>query len=149
MYDWGDFSNIIDIVASGVPDKPPDVVVSLSNNQVKFKFDPPATTNFASVTSYQLKIYDNSYTTSHEELTYCDASDSDIISQLYCLVPMTTITASVFNIAVGSPIVAQVRAYNINGWSSFSDDNSVGINAQTVPDQITTFIEEDSDTTES
>mmetsp|Transcript_33983 Transcript_33983/g.25073 ORF Transcript_33983/g.25073 Transcript_33983/m.25073 type:complete len:81 (-) Transcript_33983:541-783(-) len=80
MYGWGSYSNQISIVASGVPDKPADVVVSLSNSQVKFAWAVPSNTNYASVTKYQLKIFDSTYTVSYEELTHCDASDSSIIS---------------------------------------------------------------------
>mmetsp|Transcript_33983 Transcript_33983/g.25072 ORF Transcript_33983/g.25072 Transcript_33983/m.25072 type:complete len:122 (-) Transcript_33983:157-522(-) len=62
---------------------------------------------------------------------------------------MSVITTSPYSLAVGQAIQAEVAAYNINGWSDFSDANSVGINAQGAPSAITVFASDASQTDES
>jgi hypothetical protein len=69
-----------------------------------------------------------------DELTYCNArTDNTVISNLYCVIPMSVLTGSPFNLVQGDIISARVLAANIIGDSSYSTPNSIGATIQTVP----------------
>ena len=114
------------MTATTVTSTPDTPVISLSNLDVKIKWDAPTTTNFASVTAYKITIAD--YTGNFiEDTTYCNGADASIIANLYCLIPMTYLRSSPFSLTYGTLITAKIAAYNQNGWSSSSSVNTVGI----------------------
>ena len=54
------------------------------------------------------------------ELTHCDGSDPTITFYTTCTVPLSTFTASPFNLVLGEQINVQVVAYNAYGNSAIS-----------------------------
>jgi len=78
-------------------------------------------------------IKDSAMTTFYEELSYCDGSDSDIISQLYCEIPLTVLRASPFILTLGQPVIATVQAKNERGWGSTSAESTTNALMQTEP----------------
>lgn len=73
MYGWSSsFSSILSVIASGPPSTPAAVVVLLNNLNIEIQWVAP-TTNFATITAYQITII-TSTSTYIEDLTYCDGS---------------------------------------------------------------------------
>jgi len=60
-------------------------------------------------------------------LSSCDGSDATIKSQMYCLVPISTLTAAPFSLPWGSSIYAQVLAINLYGNSDVSAEQVNGM----------------------
>lgn len=72
----------------------------------------------------EIKTSSNTY---EETLTNCDGTDSNIISNNYCLIPMSVFLASPYSLSQGALIVARVQSYNAIGWSALSTDNTQGV----------------------
>lgn len=68
-----------------------------------------------------------------EDTADCDASTSTIIANKYCLVPMSVLSTSPYSLTYGTLVVAQVQAYNANGWGALSPSNTVGATILTAP----------------
>jgi hypothetical protein len=64
----------------------------------------------STIIAYNVQIK-NKLGTFVEELTYCNArTDSTIIGNLYCVIPMDTLKAAPFNLVQGDVIIAKVLA---------------------------------------
>lgn len=63
----------------------------------------------------------------------CDGTDSTIVADAYCSVPLTVFFAAPYNVVIGDNIFAKVLAVNIYGESDYSDLNS-GATARRTPD---------------
>jgi hypothetical protein len=57
---------------------------------VKISWTAP-NSNYDSITSYKIEILDSTDTVWNTETTYCDGSNSIILSNLYCITPMSTL----------------------------------------------------------
>jgi hypothetical protein len=62
-----------------------------------------------------------------ESLTYCDGSDVTIMTQMYCMIPMTVLRSSPFSLTLDTLVQAKIHAHNTRGWSSISDPNTSGV----------------------
>jgi len=86
----------------------------------------------SSVDSYNLQILTSDGATFVEQSTYCNArSDSTVISNRYCAIPMSVLTSEPFLLVQGDEIVAQILAHNHLGDSPYSADssNNIGVGA--------------------
>lgn len=63
----------------------------------------------------------------------CDGTNSMIIANLFCSVPMQTLTQYPYNLQVQQPIRVRISASNSLGFSIISALNTVSFTAQTVP----------------
>jgi hypothetical protein len=68
--------------------------------------------NYVSIDAYKILIQTNT-STYVEDITDCDGGSSTVMNNMYCLVPMTTLRASPYNLVYG-------------GWSSVSSPNTAG-----------------------
>ncbi len=89
--------------------------------------------NYKTITAYQVGIRDYTGTAYQSELAHCDASSAVIRDSLYCDVPVSVLRAAPFALVLGDLVVAQVRAYNELGWGAFSGGNVAGATIQTEP----------------
>jgi len=55
------------------------------------------------------------------------------------MVPMSELIGTDYNLVRGSLVVAQVQAYNLNGFGVLSTPNSVGATVETIPDALSTL----------
>jgi hypothetical protein len=55
------------------------------------------------------------------------------MEQLSCQFPMSVFTSQPYNYVLGDVIVFRVSAYNANGWSDPSEENTSGATAKTTP----------------
>ena len=89
---WGDYSTTTSILAASVPSQIPAATTSINSatGSVKIVWTAPST-NGDNIDSYTINILENDGTTWTAETTDCDGSDSTIMSNLYCIVPMATL----------------------------------------------------------
>jgi len=72
-------------------------------------------------------------TTYYEDAVNCDGSDSTIVSNLQCTIPMSTLIATPYFLTLGDLIVVKISAHNANGWGAESTPNAFGTTIRTVP----------------
>jgi len=109
-------------------------VVTLDGLYVKIAWTPP-TANNDPITSYQVLIEDatNTYI---EDTAVCDGADATNFANLFCRVPMTKLWTTPFSLPQGRTITAKVAAINGRGSSAISVANTVGVDVETVPHQM-------------
>lgn len=132
-----DFSSPTIITAAAVAVQLGSATTTLSGTDVIVTW--PATTNDrgSTVTAYRIK-FKTSVGTYVAQNTYCDGTQTTIINSRQCTVPMSVFTSAPYFIAVGDPIVAEVEAYNAQGYSTPSSDNTGGATAMTAPQSAPT-----------
>lgn len=84
----------------------------------------------------------------YEDATNCDGSDSTIVSNLQCSIPMSTLLLTPYFLTRGDLVTVIVAAYNSNGWGADSDPNTFGATVRTTPAAMNDPVR-GSDTTES
>jgi hypothetical protein len=92
--------------------------------------------NHLAIVEYEIQIADAAGAYS-VDATLCDGSDSTVIANLYCIIPMASLTSSPYSLAVDALITFKVRARNSRDWSAVSPANTAGVLAQTVPATMT------------
>mmetsp|Transcript_9438 Transcript_9438/g.8956 ORF Transcript_9438/g.8956 Transcript_9438/m.8956 type:complete len:266 (+) Transcript_9438:2179-2976(+) len=137
MFDWGEFSDTLSVLAASAPDTPsaPTTEIESLTGDVKISWTAP----YSSITidKYLIEIGENGYATYTEDATNCDGSDATVIGNLYCVIPMSTLTLPSYSLSFQDVVKAKVSAYNSVSWSSQSSENSAGAQIRRVPDQIT------------
>jgi hypothetical protein len=120
IYGWGLYSSQITIIASDVPGEVgiPTVYYGAGIN-VNISWISP-TSNGESIISYEIEVLSSDGITFYQDTTDCNGNITTIVTDLYCEIPMATLTATPYNLAFGSLIQAKVRAYNINGYGPYS-----------------------------
>lgn len=84
------------------------------------------------VLEYEISVADASGAL-QVDASLCDGSSASVISDLYCIIPMSSLTSAPYSLAVDALLEFAVRARNARGWSPLSDRNTAGVLAQTVP----------------
>lgn len=69
-----------------------------------------ATSNSESITAYKIEILDVTDTTWSQDLTSCNGANAIVISNLYCIVPMSTLIASPFSYPYGDLVEIRISA---------------------------------------
>ena len=102
-------------------------IISTANSGVNVRiiFYTPAS-NGAAITKYQILLQSYDGSTYYETTTYCDGSSLTVIANMYCDVPMSVLIASPYSLTYGVTVKAKAKAYNSNGWGSFSQPNVAG-----------------------
>jgi hypothetical protein len=98
------------------------------------------------ITAYTITVRENDSATFTTELTDCDGTDSDIVLNRLCSIPISTLRLSPFSLAWGSTIYARVIAINVYGQSTVSSTGS-GTIILTNPDSPTDLEEDRTITT--
>lgn len=102
---------------------------------VKISWTSPSS-NYDTITAYNIEILDKANSAWSTETANCDGSNSIILANLYCIIPMTTLYASPFNLEYNDLVEVRISAYNQFGWSAESDTNTVGATILTEPQQM-------------
>jgi len=136
LWGWGDYSSISQVTSYGIPSQVYSLTTSIDSatGGVKIAWAEPAS-NGATISAYRVEIKDSgsSWIT---ETTDCDGSDATIMSNLYCIIPMSTLTGGSFTLPVNTLVEVQIRATNSYGDGSYSSVNSVGAKTRTTPVQM-------------
>lgn len=133
-------SAVTSVVASDVPSQMQVATTSVQGTDVRIQWDEPAS-NGATIAGYDILILQSDGTTYSEELVSCNGTA--FLSTRVCDVPLTTLRAAPFNLALGDLVRVKARARNAVGVGPFSQANVDGATIQTEPQQVTglTFVE--------
>jgi hypothetical protein len=128
----GVYSFTITVTPASIPSKMATVVTSTVSTSVKIAWDLPSL-NGGSIVSYRVWIMksDGSY---NLESTWCSESDTTMTTNRFCLVRMTDLVGSTYNLVRGNLVRVRVQASNAKGWGDLSDVNTVGSTIETIPD---------------
>jgi len=124
-------SDPISIRAATVPLTPIAPTTSVQSSDVKVTWVNPDNGG-SPFTAYRVTVKQNDNTFSEETVT-CDGSDSTILGQSYCLIPIATLRAAPFSHPWGASIYAKVVAINLVGESIESAEGN-GAVILTTPD---------------
>lgn len=80
----------------------------------------------APITAYQVLILTSVAGIYAEELVNCNGADQVIVFTRSCVVPMSVLRVSPFNLNYPADVVVVVKAYNANGWSPLSEPSLPG-----------------------
>ena len=135
---YSPFSNVVTAMAAVVPTAPAAPTTLLDVNNVIIDWNSPSanaeSAYGAPILGYQIYIrwQDGTYS---QDLRNCDGSNSVIITNTMCTIPITSLMAAPYNLLTGSSVFASVVAYNAVGMSQNSDvGNGAVILVSTVPD---------------
>lgn len=94
----------------------------------------PLNNNGRDIIEYKIQIvsYDGLYI---EDYDNCDGSNPTVITNNYCIIPMSVFLDLPYNLTRGTLIQAVVSSKNVIGWSQSSPLNTIGAVVQTIPAQ--------------
>jgi hypothetical protein len=87
----------------------------------------------AVIEEYQVVILTSDTFTYTEESVNCNGVDPIIVSSRSCEIPIDTLRLAPYNLDYPDMVIVKVRSRNINGWSDYSDQNTVGAIVLTEP----------------
>jgi hypothetical protein len=127
----GATSSIVAIKAASVPEAPAAATTTIENIYLKIDWTDPSS-NSATIDGYEVWI-ENVNSSFVNESTYCNGfSNSVILQDSYCLVPMSYLR-STYGLTLGTLIRVKVRAHNTYGYGPYSPVNTAGELIQTGP----------------
>lgn len=106
--------------------------MGMSSIYVQISWPVDASANYFPLDSYKVLIETITSGVFAETTVYCDASNSIIFIQRYCLVPMNILREAPFSLTYGLPVKAKLQAHNERGWSADSA-TTTGPTIQTEP----------------
>lgn len=137
---YGAYSSEVMILAAQNPQKPAAPTTTFDTTQVIVDWSAPFDEG-STITKYEIYIRTNDAVTYSLELTYCDGSVAQIVSDTRCEIPVSTLRVAPFNLYWGDSVYAKVIAFNMYGQSLESDTGNGAI-IITYPD-APLFLEED------
>lgn len=143
---WGEFSEILTLVAAKVPEKPLPPQTVITNIFVRIQWDEPYL-NSSPILAYEIQVADADGKFAVEDY-YCDGAEEPCLSQRYCEIPMSVLRSSSYNFVLSDLVVAKIRARNQYGWSLLSEANIDGARIQTAPAQVLNLLEDNELTSE-
>lgn len=103
---YGTYSSTISLTPMSVPSKMAAPTTEISNVYVKITWV-NSNLNGGSLVSHRVYVMKKDGTYNLEN-TYCSESDSGITSQQYCMILMSQLTGTTYNLERGDLIVAKV-----------------------------------------
>jgi len=100
---------------------------------VKIEFTVPYD-NSSPVDYYFIEISNKAGTTWTEDTTNCNGQSQTIIDQLYCIVPMSVLTANPYDYVFQDTVIVRISAHNTYGFGDASDPNGSGGAIRQLPD---------------
>lgn len=123
--------------ATTVPEAPTVSSIEKSGSFIKITWSGPTDDNGETVTAYQVVVREDDSTTDfHEDTTNCNAQESSIVTNKFCLIPYSALTASPYNLDVQDTITVKVRAQNSRGWGAYSAISTSSITVESVPNAM-------------
>lgn len=112
-------SSEVSIRAASIPDTPVTPSTAVDGDNVLFTWTAPYNGG-SPLTRYTIMIQNSDGTTFDESILHCDGTDSTILSNAQCTVPISALQSVPFNLPWGSAIYVKVSATNVVGTSEFS-----------------------------
>jgi hypothetical protein len=132
IYGDGVASDPVSILASTKADQLAAVVTSYDGANVKILWSITGLNHRGSTITQFKILLEKKDATMEENLTYCDGTNTTIINNKYCLIPMSVFSGT-YNLVLDDLIVATVEANNVNGFNTPSAKNTSGAIVRTVP----------------
>ena len=117
LFGWSDFSEPLHLYAAKVPDTIDIAVTFNEDTNVRISWELPTYNGGLPIISYRIKIETLTINTFITELTYCNGADPVIRANRYCIIPMSKLISTNFNLPLGRVIKARVEAENLVGYS--------------------------------
>lgn len=99
--------------------------------------------NGSAISSYLITLRQSDDLTFTEDIVSCDGTQSDIVSQAQCDVPLATLTSAPYSLVYGESVFARVIAINVKGNSVESLEGN-GAKVITKPDAPINLLEDTS-----
>lgn len=116
MYGWGDFSFYTTVKAARKASlmSAPSTSIDATTGHVKIAWTAP-NNGGDTIIAYNVYIGNSGYSTWTIDSTNCGSSQSSLLTNLYCLVPMSVLTAAPHSLAFDAIVKAKVSATNSFG----------------------------------
>ncbi len=140
LYGWGDFSFFTTVKAANKASimSAPITSIDSATGHVKISWTAP-NNNGDDITAYNVYIGNFDSTTWTIDSTNCGSTTvPSLLTGLYCLVPMSILTASPYSLAFNQLILAKISATNSFGEQTLSPANPAGALVRRVPDAMST-----------
>jgi len=126
-----DFSAPITLLCAYIPSIPSPPSTQVVGNSILIKWTAPSA-NGSPITSYRIKVIqkDNNFS---EDLVHCNGNTASIINALNCTIPISTLLAQPYNLALGDSVYAIITSSNAYGESANSPAGN-GATIVLVPD---------------
>lgn len=132
IFGWSPYSEVITALAATVPEAPAMATTVNTGTSVRIDWVIPYNGG-STITAYNVQIQKKNGDWI-EELTYCAArSDSTVIANRYCVIPIATLSASPYLLVQGDIVKVRVLAQNAIGDSSYSTVNTLGADIRVAP----------------
>lgn len=125
VFGWGEWSDAGQILTASIPDTELPVIVTQEQTNVKLSWSANTSDNGSEITEYEVQIQTKDGAFIHDQ--NCDGTDTAIIMDKQCLIPMEVFTLDPYLLVQGDLIVAIVKARNSVGTSDFSYPNIIGV----------------------
>jgi len=149
VHGWSGWSPNLSLIAASVPDVVlPAAVTFNDGTNARIQWTLPAYDGGMPITAYAIyvKATNGSFYTSDAT---CNGTDATIRANLYCLVPISTLRAAPFSLALDDLVLAQVTATNVIGTNVASTANTAGAVVKTEPAQPAAPTRDDASTTDA
>lgn len=127
----GAYSDTAYFKAVNVPDQMVPAIISETGVNVRIEWIAPNSGSLP-IVSYLIEIM-TADSENYAETSSCNGTDSYIISNMFCTVPMSNLTTSPFNLTQGELIRVRLSAKNSLGFGIASTLNTVGVLAKQKP----------------
>lgn len=115
LHGLSEFSDEIEVLAAQVPDQPNTPTTTIAAEYVQISWNVPDDRGSA-LLGYTIYIR-KSDGTFDIDVTDCNGATQEILDAASCLVPISTLRASSFQLDWGSSVYVKVAAYNVYGYS--------------------------------
>jgi hypothetical protein len=144
VYGYGSFSTEVTLQASTLPGTVTTITTQYGTYpNVEIVWSPPASNGGTAITKYQILIWNPTTSTYVEDMSYCDGSTATVFNNLKCSFTVNYLM-SAYTYTRGTLFRAMVRAFNANGWGSYSNANLDGATIKTTPTRMNTPVEDPS-----
>ena len=106
VHGWSEWSPVLHIKSTGIPDKGQAPTTAINNYNVKVAWTYP-NDNFEPLDSYRILIAHSDYINYSEVILYCDGSNAVVFELLACQIPLSVLNAAPFNLIPGNEVVAK------------------------------------------
>jgi titin len=127
----GPTSSLLTVIPSSPPAKMDAVVTGPLSIFTQWTWTAPDDRG-AALTAYGLYV-EASDGSLLEETVYCPSSESSLLTNRYCNIPMAVLAAAPYSLPKGTLIRVKIQAQNLKGWSELSEFNTAGSVLETVP----------------
>jgi hypothetical protein len=131
VYDYGPLSDPVSVTAIDKPGKMATPTVTISGINVVVAWTLP-NIHSSTITAYDIQ-FKKSDGTFVPQLTYCDGTQTGIVTARTCSIPMAAVIALTGR-AVDTLITVKINALNARGYGDYSEVNTVGALIEQVPD---------------